>query len=88
MKKISMMVMLAMAVLGATACGDDPDAVCEEAEEIMNGCNNGLELSIKECNGETRAWAECVVDYPDEACGEDTSDNDAFDSCVFQASQQ
>jgi hypothetical protein len=84
MKKISMMVM-ALAVLGVTACGDDPDAVCEEAEKIINGCNNGLELSIKECNSETRAWSQCVVDYPDEACGEDTSANDDFDLCVLQA---
>jgi hypothetical protein len=84
MKTISMMV-VAMAVLGVVACGDDPDKVCDDAENILNGCTEGLELSFKECSDETQAFAQCVVDYPDAACGEDTTDNDDYDHCVYES---
>jgi len=75
---------LAVAILSLSGCTTPCD---EAADVITRQCFMEVEGTTEmRCEGERRAYAECVIDYPEDACDwfydPVAAEGNAFDFCV------
>ena len=90
MNKLSLM-LISILTIASVACGDDDDGgsgACKKAVEVLDDCD-GVDVEIDpnaSCTGQNAAFAQCIVDHPDAACGDQSqSDFSEYSKCVQDA---
>jgi hypothetical protein len=82
-----------MLTICAIGCGDDDDGgsgTCKKAVDVLNQCD-GVHAMLDPnaaCSGQAQKFAQCIVDHPDAACGDqDATDSDEYNACAQAALQ-
>jgi len=88
MKKISLL-LACITALSIVACSDSDEGEnkCEKAAAVLKGCP-GVEEGDGaggECSGPSAAFAQCVLDYPDEACEDKGPKLGEYNDCTEKA---
>lgn len=85
MKKISLM-LACVTALSLLACSDSSEGEnkCEKASAVLKDCPD-VEIDAEganECSESGAAFAQCILDYPDEACEGEGENLEAYQACV------
>jgi len=88
MKKISLL-LACITALSLVACSDSDEGEnkCDKAAAVVKDCPNWEEDDSADmaCSGASAAMAQCILDYPDEACKDEGPQLKEYNDCMAKA---